>query len=952
VIIFSTVLLALDNPTTRKDTFWVDVFSYCDDTFLVIFSIEFVVKAFAFGFIWCDNIEFMLADQDSLKQLVLGNTGEPSYLYNPWNYLDLVVLLVGYLGKVGDPDCPLKVLRLVRAFRPLRMVNRISGMKLVLGALAAALPQLANVCALLIAVFLIFAILGLSLFMGKFYFCTDDSVSGKTTCTGSFVDSGYLKPRVWANPRLGGYEPSSFDNIYDAFMVLFAVATGDSWENVLYCIVDAPGEAGEQPVRDQNRWAGMYLIFFVFVGQLFMLQLFVSVIIDSFNFAQGSGLLTKPQALYTDFLKLSEMLHPEPKPQPAAPSGWRLTAYNMFMSCDPLPVTGLEEYTSTGRVVDIKSREQLHLLQAEIETLHALRDSKPLTPVSSGKLRRLEEQLALVQQDVDLADRFSVYALAHQPRPEGWPFIVGKHFDIVITTCIMMSIGFMCTVHYEQSEIWDDLQKYQNYFFLSIFVFEFVIKHVGLGFGAYWSSPFDALDGCVVLVSLLFCFVPGGAIAGLFRIGRVLRLIKRFPQLRALMTSMISVVPAISNVFAVLLLVFFVFAVIGVQLFASVRFGFTINQDNNFQTWQMAMLALWRETLGNWRANMYDTQVSGFECSSGFEQIVDGRTFTVNDCGTPYGSATPTIAMFYHVLFQVFSKFAVLNVVIAIILGAFTWCYSLEQSELTSGLAVTADNLRHFKAIWDRFDLNSSGQIDVKDLALFLSILQWNIPSLLSTGILTQSDELLYSDYVSFALDTKIDEKLDEHAREVEILKRRRSREKYAQLIERIGDFERSQEIWKQLDAASCDIQMGCNDNVAGFETSLHPLGSLQDADLHIFTKEINNDFIYVPTYDVNKTPPRAEVLKVEFMTLIRILTMEPLQLDRHDCYVCFGYKDPFSYFQPGYFKDKSPIDGKVFLNLDEESVKPPKELSYAKSNQIQRKTHDIGHKRRPTINA
>jgi len=55
-------------------------------------------------------------------------------------------------------------------------------------------------------------------------------------------------------------------------------------------------------------------------------------------------------------------------------------------------------------------------------------------------------------------------------------------------------------------------------------------------------------------------------------------------------------------------------------------------------------------------------------------------------------------------------------VVIAIILGAFTWCYSLEQSELTSNLVITADDLRHFKAIWDRFDLYSTGQIDVEDL--------------------------------------------------------------------------------------------------------------------------------------------------------------------------------------------------------------------------------------------
>ena len=78
-----------------------------------------------------------------------------------------------------------------------------------------------------------------------------------------------------------------------------------------------------------------------------------------------------------------------------------------------------------------------------------------------------------------------------------------------------------------------------------------------------------------------------------------------------------------------------------------------------------------------------------------------------------------------------FSTFAVLNVVIAIILGAFTWCYSLEQSELTSNLVITADDLRHFKAIWDRFDLYSTGEIDIEDLQLFLSVVRFNIPQVI-----------------------------------------------------------------------------------------------------------------------------------------------------------------------------------------------------------------------------
>ena len=48
-------------------------------------------------------------------------------------------------------------------------------------------------------------------------------------------------------------------------------------------------------------------------------------------------------------------------------------------------------------------------------------------------------------------------------------------------------------------------------------------------------------------------------------------------------------------------------------------------------------------------------------------------------------------------VWQVAATFCVLNLVVAIILNAFTWCYALEPSEITSNLAVTSENLLHFK---------------------------------------------------------------------------------------------------------------------------------------------------------------------------------------------------------------------------------------------------------------
>ena len=57
----------------------------------------------------CIEQELILSAACIAQDLVLGNLGEPAYMYNPWNYLDMVVLSVGYINLFGDPDGPLKV---------------------------------------------------------------------------------------------------------------------------------------------------------------------------------------------------------------------------------------------------------------------------------------------------------------------------------------------------------------------------------------------------------------------------------------------------------------------------------------------------------------------------------------------------------------------------------------------------------------------------------------------------------------------------------------------------------------------------------------------------------------------------------------------------------------------------------------------------------------------------
>ena len=116
------------------------------------------------------------------------------YLRDPWNILDFVVVLVGWVssdypflgldggegsgllgtsvGSVGG----LRTLRTFRALRPLRTIQRMPGMRLVVMVLFECAPVFINICFIVFFFFTVFAIMGVQFFAGRFWTCNDTSV--------------------------------------------------------------------------------------------------------------------------------------------------------------------------------------------------------------------------------------------------------------------------------------------------------------------------------------------------------------------------------------------------------------------------------------------------------------------------------------------------------------------------------------------------------------------------------------------------------------------------------------------------------------------------------------------------------------------------------------------------------------------------------------------------------
>ena len=270
------------------------------------------------------------------------------------------------------------------------------------------------------------------------------------------------------------------------------------------------------------------------MGQLFMMQLFVSVIIDAFSMTEGSGLLTGDQLLVNDMTKYFKQLTPEPKPP--VPEGWRSYFYFFFTSVRPLPVSLVQKCTDTNHMPRNRFVKDVLCVRRQIEvTRQSI--AKQTDPRVVAKMTRvwqtLQDSLDKKMEDVEVFEAFSKEALENQPLPPGCLYICGTWFDMVLTTCIITNIIFMCTVHHGQSESWKNFVFMQNLIFLIIFTCEMIIKWIGLGCLTYWNSPFDAFDGFTVLLGWVFVVIDLGAIAGIFRIGRVFRLVKRAPKLQA-----------------------------------------------------------------------------------------------------------------------------------------------------------------------------------------------------------------------------------------------------------------------------------------------------------------------------------------------------------------------------------------------------------------------------------
>ncbi|ESP00278.1 hypothetical protein LOTGIDRAFT_225940 [Lottia gigantea] len=580
---------------------------------------EYELQIAEYIFVVCMSIEM------SLKILANGLLFTPKAVVRDFGgILDLFIYGVSLIFLIWMPtqvqaQSGAQVLLILRCLRPLRIYSLVPHMRNVVDELVRGFKEILLVSVLLIVLMFVFATYGVHLLGGKLARCNDPTVMARSNCTGFFFSKiwvtkmkldkpeddhpGFLVPRVWANPA-----NFNFDNIGNAMLALFEVLSLEGWLEVRDVIIDRVGPT-----------EALYIHFFVFIGYMIGLTLFVGVVIANYGENKGTALLTVDQRRWLDLkgrIKLAQPLHIPPRPDG---NGFRSWMYDITQN---------------------------------------------------------------------LIFKRSVVFL-------------------VLANCAMLFVPW------KDSDKTNILAGFSSVFTL-MFLCEVFMKMVALSPGGYWTSRRNRFDMFVTLLGVLWIvlhFIPNiewsNELGFSVIVLRFFTITGKHATLKMLMqTVVMSVFKSFFIITGMFLLMLF-YAYAGVILFGTVKYGYNLGRQANFETASNAIALLFRIVTGeDWNKIMHDCMVSQPFCTP-------SKNYWASDCGNF------TASLMYFCSFYVIITYIVLNLLVAIIMENFSLFYSNEEDALLS-----YNDIRQFQNTWNLVDTNRKGIIPARRVKFLLRLLR------------------------------------------------------------------------------------------------------------------------------------------------------------------------------------------------------------------------------------
>eukprot|EP00069_Balaena_mysticetus_P015268 bmy_09136T0 len=479
-IMLSSAALAAEDPI-RSHSFRNTILGYFDYAFTAIFTVEILLKMTTFG-------AFL---------------HKGAFCRNYFNLLDMLVVGVS-----------LHVVQCV--FVAIRTIGNIM--------IVTTLLQF------------MFACIGVQLFKGKFYRCTDEAKSNPEECRGLFilykdgdVDNPVVRERIWQNSDF------NFDNVLSAMMALFTVSTFEGWPALLYKAIDSNGE-NVGPIYNYRVEISIFFIIYIIIVAFFMMNIFVGFVIVTFQ-EQGEKEyknceLDKNQRQCVEYaLKARPLRRYIPK-NPYQYKFWYVVNSSPF------------EYMMFVLIM----LNTLCLAMQHYEQSKMFNDAMDILNMVFTGVFTVEMVLKVIAF-----------------KPKGYFSDAWNTFDSLIV------IGSIVDVALSEAD---------------------VMLHVLLSIG--FDLSMITLQNSEESNRISITFFR------LFRVMRLVKLLSRGEGIRTLLWTFIKSFQALPYVALLIAMLFFIYAVIGMQMFGKVamRDNNQINRNNNFQTFPQAVLLLFRCATG------------------------------------------------------------------------------------------------------------------------------------------------------------------------------------------------------------------------------------------------------------------------------------------------------------------------------------------------------------------
>lgn len=558
--------------------------------FIVVFTLESILKIMAYGFV--------------------AHPG--AYLRSAWNMLDFFIVVIGFVSLIFEKyiNVDVKALRAFRVLRPLRLVTGVPSLQVVLASILKAMIPLFYIALLVVFFIIIYAIIGVELFMGiMHYTCynatTKQMIDEEPQICSQSPKNGYQCPPGteclpgWEGPNFG---ITSFDNMGIAGLTVFTCITLEGWTDVMYYIENSMG----------NNWIWFYFVTLILLGSFFVLNLILGVL---------SGEFAKEKARQSK--------------------------------------SGKFQKVREKHLIDEAVRGYMDWIAQADED----RDREEKEEKEEKRKRRQKERKAGIQVNGDDMESEGICSniggcwakFVRKSRRKCRAIVKSQTFYWAVIIAVFLNSMVLAVEHYNQPDYVTMFLDRANYFFLCLFCCEMLIKMFCLGFKGYFNSLFNRFDCVVVLSSLLEAAITiptgmspiGISVMRCVRLLRIFKVTRYWESLSNLVGSLLNSIKSIASLLLLLALFMLIFSLLGMQIFGGkLDFGEEIEKPrSNYDSFWRAFVTVFQIMTGeDWNACMY----FGIKSWGGFNK------------------AEAVVPVVYYISLVVIGNFILLNVFLAI----------------------------------------------------------------------------------------------------------------------------------------------------------------------------------------------------------------------------------------------------------------------------------------------